>query len=146
MITLEDGQFAQSPTFQNSNGGLFDMPSTSTGSAPYDNIEAQLFGPLPPYLMQGQTEQQPESSLQGLERQMVMAAAAPNEQMMGFGGEVTGAWLPERAQQQQQQQQKQQQQSPTQDRMTDRQQAEVLGGNLFGDWNVGWRNQAYRQG
>jgi hypothetical protein len=30
------------------------LPNTSSGSGPYDSIEGQLFGPLPPYLMQSQ--------------------------------------------------------------------------------------------
>ena len=149
MITLEDGQFAQSPTLQNNSGPLFDMSSTSTSSLPYDNIEAQLFGPLPPYLMQGQTEREQDFNLQDLERQIAMTSVAPNEQVMGYRGDGTGLWPPEQQQQQQQQnkqRQQQQQHKLTQDLMTEKQQAEVLGGNLFGDWNVGWRNQAYRQG
>ena len=145
MMTLEDGQFAQSPTVQTTASGLFNMPSTTSSNAPYDDIEAQLFGPLPPYLNQGQMEQQPDLILQDLERQMAMAPGATNDQMMSFSGGAMGPWASEQ-QQSQQPMPSLQHQTSTQDRMTESQQREVMGGNLFGDWNGGWRNQSYGQG
>ena len=144
MMTLEDGQFAQSPTFPNNASGLFNMPSTPTSNVPYDNIEAQLFGPLPPYLNQGQMEQQPDLVLQDLERQMAMAPAATNDQMMSFDGGGMGSWPSE-----QQQPRPSKRPMPSlqhQDRMTEQQQREVMGGGLFGEWNGDWRNQNYGQG
>ena len=122
------------------------MSSTSSGSVPYDNIEAQLFGPLPPYLNQGQMDLQPDLMMQDLERQMAMAPAAGNDQMMSFDGSGIGSWSSEQSQQPQQPIPSLQHRTLTQDRMTEKQQREVMGGILFGDWNGGWRNQNYGQG
>lgn len=54
MMDFEDVKRERAENMYSSQSQAMFLSDGSTGSGVYDNIEGQLFGPLPPYLMQGQ--------------------------------------------------------------------------------------------
>ena len=86
MTTLENRQFGKPENQMDSS--LLDMPTTT--GAPYNNYDAQLYGQMPPYLMQAQ----PPGYLQGTTSQIGMSSGdpgSPSSATIGFDG---GHWLP----------------------------------------------------
>ncbi len=63
MTSLESGDYKQMPpqnfdqiSPNNPNLSPMFLPSNGGNNTGYDSLEVQLFGPLPPYLMQGQQQ------------------------------------------------------------------------------------------
>ncbi len=118
MTTLENRQFAKQEYPYHPN--MYNQASDSTTSPPFDNLDAHLFGQMPPYVMQGQTSgnEMPDMSVP-----LDMAGGICTSAM---GGE-DGQWAHQQG----------------------RQGVFTPGMNLdqiFGeDWSVGWMDQGYRQ-
>ena len=97
MITLEDGNFMKQETsaFDSSTGHTgnpYNLPQSNTISSntPFDNLEAQVFESLPPYLMQGQSQ---GVGRQNLEAQMGIQSPEGNEpSIMAMNGGGMGGW------------------------------------------------------
>lgn len=88
MITLENSNCMvtkQEPTFGNESDNLYNI-SPTTNNAPYDNMEAQLFGPLPPYMMQGP----PGARVPNMPPQMDMNAPGGDAGIMAVDGTFRG--------------------------------------------------------
>ena len=124
MTTLENRQFTKQENLFNplDTKPLYNTASPSN-SNPYDNIEVQLFGPLPPYLMQ---TPQPGMGMQNMGAPLDVSGAAGEEGMMAMNGGASNAWI------------------QSQGRA-----GGVAGMNLdemFGDeWKGGWTEQGFRQ-
>ena len=102
------------------NAHMYATTPTSN-STPYDSLEVQTFGPLPPYLMIGQQAM----GMQAMGESMDISGIEPSGNMMSMSGDEAG-WA--------------QQQART---------GGTPGVNLdeiFGeDWGGGWMEQGYRQ-
>ena len=89
MITLENSNCMvtkQEPMFGKESDNLYNI-SPTTSNPPYENLEAQLFGPLPPYMMQG-----PQSGLRlpNMASQMNMSTPGGDANMMSVDGQFRG--------------------------------------------------------
>jgi len=128
MITLENRHYKQEnppfipPNAQN-NRTFFPSGSPPNPSTPYDSLEVQPFGPLPPYIMQGHHPSMGLSSMGG----RMNVSGRGGDGLMGMNSEgVGGGWA---------------------------QQQERTGGTpgmnfeeIFGEeWAGGWMNQGFRQ-
>ena len=118
MTTLENHQLGKQEYPYNSN--MYDQASSSTSGPPFDGLDAQLFGPMPSFLMQGHT-------LGNEIQNMTMPLDMP-------GGTSTSAMNSGESQWAQQQ----------------GGQGVVTPGvnfdQIFGeDWSAGWMDQGYRQ-
>ncbi|KAI9872540.1 MAG: hypothetical protein M1830_001505 [Pleopsidium flavum] len=128
MITLENRQYKQenppfSPSNAQNNRIFYPSGSPPNPSTPYDSLEVQPFGPLPPYTMQGH---HPSMGLSSMGGQIDMSARG-GDGMMGMDLDgVDGRWA---------------------------QQNERAGGTpgmnfeeIFGEeWAAGWMNHGFRQ-
>ena len=115
MTTLEDQNFARQDN--NFNHSLFDPnnPTPATASS-YEAIDAQLFGPMPPYLMQGQHT---GLGFQQMDLPMPMSTARGEGNAMAVD-QNEGTWGSQNMQQNY--------------------------GPMSGDnWSPQWMNQGYRQ-
>ena len=118
MTALENRQVPKQEYPYNPN--IYDQPPNSSTSPPFENLGAQLFGPMPPYIMQGQT---PRNEISNMSMPMDMSGGSYNAAMSGLDGQEA--------------------------HQQGRQGVVTPGLNLdhiFGeDWSVGWMDQGYRQ-
>ena len=118
MTILESRQFAKQEYPYNQN--MYNQNSNPSTSLPFENLDAQLYGHMPPYMMQGQT---PRDRLPNMSVPLDMSGGASTSAM----NSGDGPW----AQQQ------------------GRHGVVAPGMNLdqiFGeDWSAGWMDQGYRQ-
>ena len=121
MMPLEDQQFTKStPPFSTADSeNMYGFTPASSG-APYDNTGAQLFGPLPPYMLQGQ---QYGTGPQSMGPRMELDGPDGEAGMIAMNGRI-GGWPPQ-------------------------QQVKTPGVNLddiFGEeWKAGWSDQGFVQ-
>lgn len=117
MTTLENRNLIKSEEGFDVN--MYDLSSTPMMGGTYNNNpNAQIYGPLPPYLMQGQpgaTVRDPSTPLQ-----TYYTVNDPNLMAMSNGN---GGWFQHRASNGETQAEESNQE--------------------FGDWNNGWMNQGY---
>lgn len=65
--------------------GVYNLPGPTTTGGPYENYNAQMYGQIPPYVVQGQ----PPGYFQGISPRMEMSGGdsnAPSTATQGFGG------------------------------------------------------------
>ena len=121
MMTLENQQYTKpSPLLNTGNSeNMYSFTPASTG-APYDNSVVQLFGPLPPYMLQSQ---QYGMGPQSMGLRMDLDGPDGEASMTAMNGGI-GGWPPQ-------------------------QQAKTPGVNLddiFGEeWKAGWFDQGFVQ-
>ena len=118
MTTLESHQFGKQEYPYNPN--MYNQDPNSTTGPPFDNLDGQLFGPIPPYLMQGHAL---GNEMQNMSIPLDMAGGASVSAADGSNGQ----WP----------------QQPGRPSVV------TPGMNLdqlFGeDWSAGWVDQGYRQ-
>lgn len=118
MTTLESRNFIKSEDCFDAN--MYDLANTPIAGGPYDNLDAQIYGQLPPYLMQGQ---QPGTGLQNASPPLGMNFMGPDPNILAMNDGNDG-WAGQQART-----------------------GSVQGMNLdqiFGeDWSSGWINSGY---
>ena len=101
---------------------MYDLTNTSIAGGPYDNPDAQIYGQLPPYLMQGQ---QPGSGLQNASPPLDMNFMGPDSNILAMNDGSDG-WTGQQA------------------RTGGAQRMNV--DQIFGEnWSGGWINSGYAQ-
>ncbi|MCJ1261011.1 hypothetical protein MMC22_000875 [Lobaria immixta] len=120
MTTLESRSFIKSEDCFDAN--MYDLTNTSIAGGPYDNPDAQIYGQLPPYLMQGQ---QPGSGLQNASPPLDMNFMGPDSNILAMNDGSDG-WTGQQA------------------RTGGAQRMNV--DQIFGEnWSGGWINSGYAQ-
>lgn len=120
MTTLESRNFIKSEDCFDAN--MYDLTNTSIAGGPYDTLDAQIYGQLPPYLMQGQ---QPDARLQGVSPPLDMHYMGPDPNMLAMH-DGSDRWAEQQART-----------GGTQEMNMDQ---------LFGEhWSGGWINSGYAQ-
>lgn len=118
MTTLENCQLAKQEYPYDPN--LFSQTSNSTTGPAFENLDAQLFGPMPSYVIQGQTS---GNEMQNISVPFNTTGGTSTSALSGADGQ----WAPQHS----------------------RTGVVTPGMNLdqiFGeDWSVGWMDQGYRQ-
>ena len=118
MTALENRQFHKQEYPYNPN--VYNRPSNPTNSPPFENLDAQLFGPIPMYMMQCHTTR---SEVPNMSVPMDISEGASTLAM----SDGDSPWAQSQG----------------------RQEVVTPGMNLdhiFGeDWSVGWMDQGYRQ-
>ena len=74
MTTLENRQFIKQENPIGSTDSMYNVPGTTTAGAPYDNYAAQVYGQMPPYLIQDHQS----GYLQGMNEPLSMSDTDPN--------------------------------------------------------------------
>jgi len=92
MTTLENGHFIKQENPMDPS--ILDLPGPTTTGAPYDNYDAQIYGQMPPYLMQGQAS----GFLPGSDSPMGMTSGDPGTPSTATPGLDGGHWLPNQQQ------------------------------------------------
>lgn len=121
VMSLEDHQYIKSaPLFNSSNSDSMYSFTPTSSTAPYDNSAVQLFGPLPPYLLQGQPY---GMGTQSIDPRMELDGTDGEADMIGMNDGI-GGWPPQ-------------------------QPVKPAGMNLddiFGEeWKAGWFDQGFAQ-